>query len=744
MPEEILSTPSQNLRLKVLVPMSIGMLIFLGVYAASTSWYLDREIQRDLRRDIATLDTMFNKLLEQRAALMRAQLIQIAGNQQLQQLMLAKDRPGLLGAALPVFEILLNELNISHFYFHSPDRSVFLRVHKPSRYGDLISRHTLLQAVQSGKVFQGIELGIFGTFTQRVVFPWRHNGTLIGYLELGQDIEKLVDSFQLDELAEMFFLINKTLLTKEQVETGAKLLGKTVDWELLKEQVVVEATNPEMLETLKATLEQPHKRSAENLSFEFADHDYLGLSLPLYDSSRRQVGEFLVLRNVSEQLADYHSAMKFFILLCLVMGGGFIWFSAAVLGNTERQLDSTRGKLLDEMQKVSRSNQQLATEIDEREAADAALKRAHDELEVRVQERTEQLWLSLEQTRQARKQLSGVLSSVADSLLVTGLDGTLQLINASAEDLFNCRAEECIGKPLKSIIKDPALLKRMDEALDQQLPDIRIQFSQMSSDLQTPLFLQARTSVIFGKHGETAGMIFLIQDISHEREMERLKSEFISTAVHELSTPLTAIVGYTELMLSDQDFDPLENREFLSIVHEKAVFLSGLVGEMLDISRIESGKPLDLHKDACTAEELFERPIHHFRHLSKEHRFQVEISEPQMKFAADKEKIWQVMENLCSNAVKYSPQGGVIEVTGRPYENGYQVTVTDHGIGMTKEQSIKVFEKFYRCNQSDTSVGGTGLGMTIVKSIIDAHEGQVWIDSELGQYTKVHFIIPQS
>jgi PAS domain S-box-containing protein len=394
------------------------------------------------------------------------------------------------------------------------------------------------------------------------------------------------------------------------------------------------------------------------------------------------------------------------------------------------------------MEKVRETNIRLENEVEERKTAEAALSKAHNELEARVQERTEQLWLSLEQTRQARKQLTGVVTSVSDGLLVTDLEGNLQLLNASAEALFNCNADECLGQPLKRIIKDPALLIRMEEALHLHLADFRIEFAQISPNLQKTIFLLARTSIISGSRGEATGMIFLIQDISHEREMERIKSEFISTAVHELSTPLTAIMGYSELLLSGQEFSPADSQEFLAIINEKAEFLTSLVSDMLDISRIESGKPLELNRNPNSAEELFERPIHHFRHFSNNHKFVVNITEPQMKLATDREKIWQVMENLCSNAVKYSPDGGEIEVFGRPYQNGYQVSISDRGIGMTHEQLTRVFEKFYRCNQSNTAVGGTGLGMTIVKGIIEAHDGQIWLDSELGQGTSVHFVLP--
>ena len=730
----------EHIRLKVLLPMSIGLLVFLGLFLTSTSWYLNREIYRDLSQNISNIDSMFHSLLDQHAEIMKIELKQLTSNPQLLKLMKEKNREQLLLATTPIFTALGEHMNISLFYIHTPEKSVFLRVHNAQRFGDRVTRRTLLLAAKTGQPAAGIELDPMGSLTLQVVTPWFQDGKLIGYIELGEKINTLVQVFFQQQKADLVLTIKKDLLIREDWDAAPLHKGTVSDWNLLKNKVIVQMSRPEMISVLRQVLEQDI-HPAQSVQIDFQDQHYQGLSLPLLDSSKQQLGEFLVLNDLTDKLTDYDNGVQFFIILCLFFGGCFLYFASHVLGRTELQLEITRSKLLGEMQKVKESNSQLQTEIEERKTAEAALSKAHDELETRVQERTEQLWLSLEQTRQTKKQLAGVVTSVADGLIVTDLDGNLLLINASAEVLFNCSAEDCINQPLQSIIKDPNLLHRMEEALHQQLADIRIEFSQISQDLQKTVFLQARTSIISEARGDATGMIFLVQDISHEREMERIKSEFISTAVHELSTPLTAIMGYSELLLSGQQFSPEDSQEFLSIINEKAEFLTALVSDMLDISRIESGRPLELYKNCYSAEELFERPIHHFRHFSKNHAFVVNITEPQTQLATDREKIWQVMENLCSNAVKYSPAGGEINVLGRPCETGYQVTISDHGIGMTKEQVERIYEKFYRCNQSNTAVGGTGLGMTIVKGIIEAHGGRIWIDSELGQGTSVHFIL---
>lgn len=734
----------QRLTLKILLPMSFGVLILLILFVAIIFWSLDREIQTNLNNKIADIDVSFQHMLDQQVQIMRIQLEQLAQSTELQQLMQQHNRSGLLAAAEPTFEKFLKPLQVSHLYFLNPDQTVFLRVHNPSRYGDLITRHTLQQAVTTQKTTHGVELGPLGTFTLRTVLPWVHNGKLLGYLELGKEIDLLIKNFFQYNKTALTLTIDKRFLKREQWEIGVQMLGKNnADWNLLPDKVVVQTSIPAMLPEILKILQEQQRNPDKPIELTFAGRKYRGRLQPLSDSAHHQIGEFLVLLDVTDTLTDYMRTVSIAVFLYLLATGGFLFFITSILGKTEAQLKTTDDQLVAEMTKVHKSNIRLESEIEERKTAEAALSKIHDELEERVRERTEQLWLSLEQTRQTRKQLTDIITSVTDALIVTDLDGKLQLLNPSAEQLFQCKADDCLGQPLKNIIHDTRLLTQLEEVLQQQLTDQRIQFTQISPDLHKPLFLQARTSIITDETNKAAGMIFLIHDISHEREMDRMKSEFISTAVHELSTPLTAIMGYSELLLSEQQYQPEEQREFLTIINEKSAFLSRLVGEILDINRIESGKPLELHKAEYSVAELFERPIRHCRHFSDNHPFSVEIDEPEFLLSADREKIWQVMENLCSNAVKYSPAGGEIKVSGQPTAKGYRVTVSDQGVGMTREQTARVFEKFYRGNQSDTSIGGTGLGMTIVKTIVEAHGGQVWVDSDLGRGTRVHFILPK-
>ncbi len=178
------------------------------------------------------------------------------------------------------------------------------------------------------------------------------------------------------------------------------------------------------------------------------------------------------------------------------------------------------------------------------------------------------------------------------------------------------------------------------------------------------------------------------------------------------------------------------------MIYDKADVLSVLLDDLLDISRIESGRALDIHPEPWPAGYLLEQTVQHYEKRERTHRFVMDLLQPEQPLLVDRGKFGQVMENLLSNAVKYSPKGGTVRIAGQSVEAGYKVTVSDEGMGMTKEQLKQVFDKFYRADNADTAIQGTGLGMTIVRHIIEAHGGQVWVESEPGKGTTVHFILP--
>jgi len=249
--------------------------------------------------------------------------------------------------------------------------------------------------------------------------------------------------------------------------------------------------------------------------------------------------------------------------------------------------------------------------------------------------------------------------------------------------------------------------------------------------------------------------LILMRDITLEKTAERtllelnqMKSEFISTAAHELRTPLSAIMGYTEILLSPRTFGKFtlaQKKNFLKEVYDRGKALSRLIDDLLDISRVESGSSLNLQRQETHVQSLIEHTLEYFRIHDKCRSYQLEVSGDELHapILIDNQRITQVLENLIGNASKFSPECSEILVTAHSGQKFWEIKVIDQGIGMTEEQLEKVFDKFYRVDASNTGRSGLGLGMSIVRQIIESHGGTIDIESTPGTGTSVTFTLPK-
>jgi PAS domain S-box-containing protein len=354
---------------------------------------------------------------------------------------------------------------------------------------------------------------------------------------------------------------------------------------------------------------------------------------------------------------------------------------------------------------------------------------------------------ALADAQDSRDKIDNILKSIADGLIVTDTRNSTVLINDAATALLDSGAADSIGAPIGALVQDPSLASQVEAIYDHE----RGQMLQTALRISSPRngeerFLQAKTSLMHNKHGRVTGAITVLRDITRQRELDRLKAEFMSMVAHELRTPLTSILGYLEFCLNPDDFGGFsaeQQREFLEEINGKAELLGRLVSDLLDISRVESGQPLPLDIRPFSIERMIGRAVERFKLQAPRHRFVVKLENgPAEQVLADEDKLVQVLENLMSNAVKYSPEGNLVEVAGGVQGACYQVVVKDEGIGMTPEQVARVFDKFYRADFSNTAVRGLGLGMSIARQIVERHGGDIRVESEVGRGTRVTFTVP--
>ena len=363
-------------------------------------------------------------------------------------------------------------------------------------------------------------------------------------------------------------------------------------------------------------------------------------------------------------------------------------------------------------------------------------------LENKVAERTRELEKALNDTAQSWDRIDGIVKSVADGLIVTDIYNRVILMNRTAENLLGVRLSEVIDRPIDFALQDETLRERVRSTLQKKREGYEFDFELPGNNPKHPRIMRARTSVITDQEGKQTGIVTIIHDVTHEREVDRMKTEFISTAAHELRTPLTSIQGFSEIMLTRNDITEEEKKRFLSYINKQAISLTMIVSDLLDIARIESGKGFTLNKVAINVSDVISQMVPFFQENSPKHRFEILLPAQPAYVHADKQKLEQVFKNLISNAVKYSPKGGLIRLAGKSTDDHYEITVSDQGIGMSHDQVNKIFDKFYRVDASNTAIEGTGLGMTIVKYIVEAHGGKIWVESELGKGTTVRFTIP--
>ncbi|MDH5534029.1 MAG: PAS domain S-box protein [Betaproteobacteria bacterium] len=244
--------------------------------------------------------------------------------------------------------------------------------------------------------------------------------------------------------------------------------------------------------------------------------------------------------------------------------------------------------------------------------------------------------------------------------------------------------------------------------------------------------------------GDRPGLVIYFRDVTAETEVDRMKTEFLSTAAHELRTPMASIYGFTELMLK-REFDTATRRDLVETVNRQAKILTNLVNELLDLARIEARGGKDFRFRAQPLRPVIESTLRSLIVPDDARKVELQLPDDLPDVAIDADKVQQALLNVVSNAYKYSPDGGMIVVGSalRVHDGRSQVgiTVTDHGIGMTPEQSARAFERFYRADASG-SIPGTGLGLALVKEIVEIHGGQVELRSALGKGTAVTLWLP--
>jgi len=346
-----------------------------------------------------------------------------------------------------------------------------------------------------------------------------------------------------------------------------------------------------------------------------------------------------------------------------------------------------------------------------------------------------------------------ICSQCLVGLLTLTPAGTVFYANPTFLKMTNLSSREIIGKPanvLCALLEEQAEISTSRKGLIKEFISGNIVAGAASARplhlfMKSPLNSVIELTVASSATNTESRLLYL-RDVTHAAEVDRMKSEFLSHAAHELRTPMASIYGFTELLLA-QEFDAATRKDLLQTIHKQTAWLIEIINELLDISRIESRRGKDFKVEPVPVVPLVADVLSAMQIDNQRWPVKVDLPVELPTVRADVSKLRQVLMNILGNAVKYSPDGGPITISGTTCKlddkTQVSLTVTDRGIGMTEEQVARVCERFYRADTSG-NIPGTGLGMAIVKEVVELLGGRIDVASALGTGTVVTLWFPVS
>ncbi len=329
-----------------------------------------------------------------------------------------------------------------------------------------------------------------------------------------------------------------------------------------------------------------------------------------------------------------------------------------------------------------------------------------------------------------RRKLETVLTNVQDGVVLMDHEKRLLLVNQTVRQAFSLPENHLMGRSFRDVFTHPTLLELL-EGLDNGTDRTELQ-------VEDGRFFTVRASPI-----PEVGIALTFSDITNLKKLDQIKSDFVHTVSHDLRSPLTAILGYVELIERVGTVNDLQ-RDFIRRIQVSVHNITSLVDDLLDLGRIEAG--FDTRKEPVSLDTIIRYSVEGFKKAlgEKGHTLQLDLPVQSPNLLANPVQMRQMVDNLLDNAIKYTPPGGKIQVSLRVEGTQLLFQVSDNGIGIPPIDLPYVFDKFYRASNAAADVSGTGLGLAIVKSIVEAHEGRIWVDSAVGAGSTFTVVLPLS
>jgi len=331
-------------------------------------------------------------------------------------------------------------------------------------------------------------------------------------------------------------------------------------------------------------------------------------------------------------------------------------------------------------------------------------------------------------TEMERSKLETIITGIEDGVIVVGLDGRLMLANQTARAAFGASDQPVFGKSVREVFQHPDLLEIFDEN--------RVHPSRSEISLDDGRVFNAQCTPI-----PNLGLAITMQDITHLKELDRIKTDFVNTVSHDLRSPLTAILGYVEL-ISRAGPVTEQQSEFIRRIQLSVNNITTLINDLLDLGRIEAG--FDARKEIAHLPAIIHYAAEGLRSriTEKSQELVIQVPEDLPAVLGNPVRLRQMFGNLIGNAIKFTPAKGRITISVVSQGDQVILQVSDNGMGIPSADQPYVFDRFYRGSNIPNDSPGTGLGLAIVKSIVENHQGRIWLDSTIGQGATFTIVLP--
>lgn len=355
------------------------------------------------------------------------------------------------------------------------------------------------------------------------------------------------------------------------------------------------------------------------------------------------------------------------------------------------------------------------------------------------------LQVQMNRIRENETRLSSVLDNMVSGVVMIDEQGVIVLLNRPAEEIMGFTSKELIGKPFDGAKLPFELTQMIQECMDRN-EHIR---DEMNFYYPEERILEVNLVPMIQVEQLWAGLVIVLHDITAIRRLEKVRSEFVANVSHELKTPVAAVKGFAETLLAGAMNDPAIARQFLQIIYDESERLNRLIGDILELSKVESKRiplqfsPVHLNGFMGKTLEMMQTEAE-----KKSIDLAFQVSE-ELYLEADEDRLGQIMINLLSNGINYTPEGGKVRVKAMSIAGDNQeaekirIVISDTGIGIPKKDLPRIFERFYRVDKARSrSSGGTGLGLSIVKHLVELHKGTIRVESDLGIGSKFIIELP--